>query len=348
MESKKTTAGPSVTNHSSNKTPVVQAKVQEDKRKNQNVEQVARMEKKKKSDQDPFEVSLNFHSTHWSDSEEDDPDPAKKGDEALKQGKEGSKTEAEMEAEERKKLIEEVRSNTDKLRQIRPESKNQNETRGTAPKTVMERLKEVERLTQLEKRNQAQKNQLQAKVLKNLEINGKVATAPHLKSQTPTTRSQAQSQVKPQPLEPQVALCGLCNFANPFRTTQALIAHVRRAHEKAASENIAEIRHRVAPAKNYPATTAGKIQGEEQPVVDEEVARHDYSMLMSFLKYFPVLVLQLELIIYTECLNWLCTFVQLTLYLSVLLLCTEDSATLRLHTNQNLGAQTDETPCIGI
>ena len=55
--------------------------------------------------------------------------------------------------------------------------------------------------------------------------------------------------------------------------------HVKRAHEKYAN-NLVEIRHRVAPAKNYPAREAvpgsGKIQGDDnQPVVDEEVARDD-------------------------------------------------------------------------
>ena len=160
-------------------------------------------------------------------------------------------------------------------------AQNHNEARA-APKTVMERLREVERLTQLEKRAQAQKSQQREQP----RINGKFASPLQTRSQTQQTKVVAppsQSQ-PPKPLEPQVALCGLCNFANPFRTTAALIAHVRRAHEKAtAAHNLAEIRHRVAPAKNYPAPTPGgggssgggkTIQGEDnQPVVDEEVAR---------------------------------------------------------------------------
>ena len=286
-----TTPGPSSTYNANSNAD--QTRVQENKNKDD--KQVARKEKKKSS-QDPFEESLNHFSTQWSDSE-DDPDPVGEEDESSREsskqgGEEAGKgrnslEEAKMEMAKSKKLIEEAKSNKDKLDKLRqsqarsaPEKKDQV---GNAPnRTVMERLKEVERLTQLEKRSHAQKNQLQAKVLRNLEINGKCVTSPHLKSQSQTqTRSQSQiAQPKaPQPLEPQVALCGLCNFANPFRTTQTLIAHVKRAHEKYAN-NLVEIRHRVAPAKNYPAREAvpgsGKIQGDDnQPVVDEEVARDD-------------------------------------------------------------------------
>ena len=289
-----TIAGPSSTYNPNNNSRVDQTRAQENK--NKNAEQAARKEKKKSS-QDPFEESLNF--PQWSDSE-DDPDPVEEDDEVSKRGGEGSKKtdpsteegrnsleEAKLEMAKSKKLMEEVKSNKDKLDKLRQsqgrsaqESKNQNETRVAAPKTVMERLKEVERMTQLEKRSQAQKNQLQPKVLRNLEINGKSATS-HLKNQSPT-QTRSQSQIKsaaPQPLEPQVALCGLCSFPNPFRTTQTLLAHVKRAHEKAAANNLAEIRHRVAPAKNYPATV-GKNQGadDNQPVVDEEVVRDDTLM----------------------------------------------------------------------
>ena len=290
-----TTAAPSSTYNPNNSSRVDQTRAQENK--NKNSEQAAR--KEKKSSQDPFEESLNF--PQWSDSE-DDPDPVEDDDEVSKRGGEGSKKtdpsteegrnsleEAKLEMANSKKVMEDVKSNKDKLDKLRQsqtrsaqqESKNQNETRVAAPKTVMERLKEVERMTQLEKRSQAQKNQLQAGALRDQpRVNGKFAS-PTLRSQS-QTQTKSQTQIKsaaPQPLEPQVALCGLCSFPNPFRTTQTLLAHVKRAHEKAAANNLAEIRHRVAPAKNYPATV-GKNQGadDNQPVVDEEVVRDDILM----------------------------------------------------------------------
>ena len=266
--------------------------------KNKNVEQPAtqksaRMEVRKKIDKDPFEESLNF--PQWSDSE-DDPDPVEKDDEDSKQGEGRTSPEkAKTEMEKSKKLAEEAKANKDRLEKLHQSNakpaQNQTEARA-APKTVMERLKEVERLTELEKRRaQVQMNQAAGAAKRAAEqprINGKFAASPQTRSQTQQAKVAPPSQ-PPKPLEPQVALCGLCNFANPFRTTAALIAHVRRAHERAAAaHNLAEIRHRVVPAKNYPAPTPGgrggggsgggkTIQGEDnQPVVDEEVARDDY------------------------------------------------------------------------
>ena len=213
-------------------------------------------EKTKKGEDALWGESLNFCS--WSDSE-DDPDPVEKPDEKSKEESAKQKKVEPVPAKAQPTKVAEMRQA--QTRPAAPEKKDQMQVKiqNETKKRVMERLNELE----LERKKRAQ---AQSQLNRN-QPQGSGNNQSHTRlNQSQPKREEAQ------PLEPQVALCGLCNFANPFSTTQALIAHVRKAHERSAG-NLPTIRHRVAPAKNFPVMN---VQGEEsQPVVDEEVARDE-------------------------------------------------------------------------